>query len=68
MTPHERLAAATPEVRQQVLELQDAMSAPMHPRQIERALCDAGFSRSKARPLVNILKRLPLIAIGAGER
>jgi len=67
MTPHERLAAATPEVRQHVLELLDAMSAPMHPRHIERALCDAGFSRSQARPLVNILKRLPVIAIGAGE-
>lgn len=67
MTPHERLAAALPVVRELVLELLDELSAPMHPREIERALCSAGFTRSKARPVVNVLKHLPVIAIGAGE-
>lgn len=67
MTAQERLAAALPEVRGQVLALLDEISAPMHPRTIERALCEAGFSRSNARPIINALKRLPLIAIGDGS-
>lgn len=64
MTAIERLAAASPEVRAHVLALLDEISAPMHPRTIERALCAAGFSRSKARPIVGALKVLPIIAIG----
>jgi thymidylate synthase ThyX len=68
MTNAERLlAAASPEVRAVALKLLDEISAPMHPREIERALCQNGFTRSKARPIVNVLKRLPLIAIGAGK-
>jgi hypothetical protein len=53
-------------VRQRVLELLDEMSAPMHPREIERALCRAGFTRSEARPIGKVLKHLPVIAIGGG--
>ncbi len=68
MTRAEKLLAeARPEVRAVALKLLDEVSAPMHPRQIERALCDKGFTRSKARPIVNVLKRLPIIAIGGGE-
>lgn len=61
-----RLQGENRVVRQRVLELLDEMSAPMHPREIERALCRAGFTRSQARPIVNALKVLPIIAIGAG--
>ena len=64
MTALEKLDAAPPDVRAAVLELLDELSAPMHPRDIERALCRAGFPRSKARPVVNVLKHLPIIAIG----
>lgn len=64
MTARERLAAAPPEVRAHVLAMLDEISAPLHPRTIERVLCEAGFSRSKARPIVNALKVLPIIAIG----
>jgi hypothetical protein len=67
MTSLEKLKAAWPEVRTAVLELLDELSAPMHPREIERALCRSGMTRSKARPLVNVLKHLPIIAIGAGK-
>lgn len=69
MTRTEKLLAeARPEVRAVALELLDEISAPMRPREIERALChEGGMSRSKARPLVNILKRLPIIAIGGGN-
>ena len=67
MSAMEKLRAATPEVRMAVLEILDEMSAPMHPREIERALCRAGMSRSKARPIVNVLKHLPIVAIGAGQ-
>ena len=67
MTPLDKLRAAPPEVRAAVLELLDEISAPMHPRDIEAALCRSGFTRSKARPIVNALKRLPVIALGSGE-
>jgi len=67
MTVQEQLEAATPEVRAVALALLDSVSAPMHPREIERALCQNGFTRSKARPIVSVLKRLPIIAIGAGR-
>jgi hypothetical protein len=63
----DRLEAEPHRVRQRVLEILDEMSAPMHPRQIERALCRAGFTRSQARPIVNALKHLPIIAIGNGQ-
>lgn len=62
----DKLQGAPHHVRRYVLELLDQMSAPMHPREIERALCRAGFTRAEARPIVNALKRLPIIAIGGG--
>lgn len=62
----DRLQAEPHRVRQRVLELLDQMSAPMHPRDIEIALCSAGFTRSQARPIVMVLKRLTIIAIGSG--
>ena len=66
MTRLNKLRAASPEVRDLALALLDEMSAPMSPREIEAALCRNGFSRSKARPIVNVLKHLPIIAIGDG--
>jgi hypothetical protein len=66
VTAQGKLRAASPEVRDLALALMDDLSAPMHPREIERALCRNGFTRSKARPIVNALKRLPIVAIGAG--
>ena len=65
MTRLEKLQAAPPEVRAAVAELLDEISAPMTAREIEAALCRNGFTRSKARPIVNVLKKLPLVAIGA---
>lgn len=62
----DRLAYETPQVRRRVLELLDDITAPMHPRQIERALCSAGYTRSQARPIVKALKVLPIIAMGVG--
>lgn len=67
MSAVESLAAASHDVRVLALELMDEISAPMHAREIERALCRAGFSRSQARPIVKVLKHLPVIAIGAGK-
>ncbi|WP_395624270.1 hypothetical protein [Sphingomonas daechungensis] len=65
MSALHKLRAASPEVREAALALMDELSAPMDPRSIEKALCRAGFSRSKARPIVMALKRLPIIAIGS---
>lgn len=67
MSALDKLRIASPEVRAAVLALMDELSAPMHPREIEKALCRAGMSRGKARPIVNALKHLPIIAIGAGN-
>lgn len=67
MTRLEKLQASPPEVRAAVLELLDELSAPMSAREIEAALCRNGFKRSNARPVVNVLKRLPLIAIGGSR-
>lgn len=67
MTALEKLREASPEVREAALAMMDELTAPMHPREIERALCRAGFSRSKARPIVKVLKHLPIVAIGAGQ-
>ena len=67
MTALERLRAASPEVREAVLALMDELTAPMHPRQIEKALVRSGMSRGKARPIVNVLKHLPIVAIGDGK-
>jgi len=67
MTALEKLKAAPPEVREATLALMDELSAPMTPREIERALCRAGMSRSRARPIVKVLKHLPIVAIGAAR-
>lgn len=64
MTALDKLRAASPEVRELALSLMDELSSPMDARAIEKALCRAGFSRSKARPVVLALKRLPIVAIG----
>ena len=63
----DRLQAEPHRVRAHVLELLDQMSAPMTARQIEAALIEAGgWSRGERRRIVNALKQLPIIAIGAG--
>lgn len=62
----DRLEAEPFQVRRRVLELLDEMSAPMHPREIERALKRAGFTRKDAMTVTAALKTLPIIAIGAG--
>lgn len=67
LTVGNRLQGENRKTRQRVLELLDEMSAPLHPREIERALCRAGFTRSQARPIVSALKNLPIIAIGGGQ-
>lgn len=67
MTRLEKLQAAPPEVREAVLELLDELSRPMTARELERALQDAGFTRSQAKPVVMVLKHLPIVAIGAGH-
>ena len=66
LTVGNRLQGEPYKVRKRVIELLDEMSAPLHPREIERALCRAGFTRSQARPIVKALKVLPIIAIGGG--
>jgi hypothetical protein len=67
MTAQDKLNAAPPEVRDLALALMDELSAPMHPREIERALYPAGFTRSERRRIIKALKDFPSVAIGAGE-
>lgn len=42
------------------------MTSPLHPSEIEAALFEAGFSRGERRRMTQVLKRLPIIAMGAG--
>ena len=63
----DRLADQPENVRQLVLELLDEMTSPLHPSEIDGALFEAGFSRGERRRMVQVLKRLPIIAIGAGS-
>lgn len=66
-SPVARLEGQPPEVRRLVLELLDEMTSPLHPSEIEAALFEAGFSRGERRRMVQVLKRLPIIAIGGGS-
>lgn len=66
-SPASRLDGQPAHVRELVLELLDAMTTPLHPSEIEAALFEAGFSRGDRRRMVQVLKRLPIIAIGGGQ-
>lgn len=62
-----RLQGENHKTRTRVLELLDEISAPMTARQIEGALMDAGgWTRAERKRIVNALKVLPIVAIGAG--
>lgn len=65
-SPIDCLESQPPEVRNLVLELLDEMTSQLHPSEIEAALFEAGFSRAERRRMVQVLKRLPIIAMGAG--
>lgn len=63
MTAQDRLRAASPDVRNLVLELLDEISAPMAPRELDRAFQDEGFSRAQARKMTLALKHLYVVAL-----
>ena len=65
-SPAAALAEQPPHVRELVLALLDEMTSPLHPSEIEGALFEARFSRTERRRMVQVLKRLPIIAIGSG--
>lgn len=60
----QRLKAAPPEVRELVLALLDEISRPMDRRQIEEALRATDMTRSERRRTAQVLKALPIIAMG----
>ena len=64
-SPTARLKGQPPEVRKLVLEILDNMTSPLHASEIEAALFEAGFSRGERRRMTQVLKRLPIIAMGA---
>lgn len=63
MTAQDRLKAASPEVRNLVLELLDSISSPMAPRELDRAFQDEGFSRAQARKMTLTLKHFYVVAL-----
>ncbi len=69
MTPAklEALNRADPAVRTAALELLDQISRPLAPREIERALRDAGHSKSWSCHIASCLRDLNLIAITPTE-
>lgn len=62
-----RLDEQPSHIRQLVLELLDEMTSPLHPSEIEGALHQAAFSRGERRRMVQVLKRLPIIAMGVSN-
>lgn len=60
----ERLQAESHEVRQCVLEIMDELFQPMLRYEIEDALRPSGLSRSQRRKIAQVLKNIPIIAIG----
>lgn len=63
MSPLQKLRNLPPHVRAPALELLDEISAPLLPRQLDRAFQDAGFPRSEARRLTWALKHLHVVAV-----
>jgi hypothetical protein len=62
----DRLQAEPHKVRQRVLEIMDELSRPMTRAEIEEALRPAGMTRSERRRMAQLLRHLPIIAIGKG--
>ncbi|MFL0412933.1 hypothetical protein [uncultured Sphingomonas sp.] len=63
MSPLEKLRNLPPHVRAPVLELLDQISTPLGPRELDRAIQDAGYSRGEARRVTKVLKTLNVIAV-----
>ncbi len=63
MTPLQKLRALPPHVRAPALEALDEISAPLGPRELDRAFQNVGFSRGDARKFTLALKHLNVIAI-----
>jgi hypothetical protein len=57
------LAALSPALRDQVVQMLDRISRPMGPREIEHALRAAGIPRSQQRALAKALKGFSIVAI-----
>ena len=64
----EPLAGASRAARNEALRLLDEISRPLTVREIERALLQAGHSRSWSATAANALRRLDLIAIVEREQ
>ncbi len=63
LTPQQRLRALPPHVRQPALEILDQLTRPLSPREIDRAIQNEGFTRSEARRVSLVLKRLQVVAL-----
>jgi hypothetical protein len=67
-TVTERLAAMGQEALDGALIALDAMSHPLTPREIERALREHGVPKSRAVLIAASVKRLNIIAVAGPER
>lgn len=63
MTALEKLRDLPAHVRAPALELLDQLTAPLSPRELDRAVQDAGFTRSEARRVTKALKQFEIIAV-----
>lgn len=57
------LIAAPADVRTAALALLDELSAPLEPRQLERALQNGGLTRTQARRAMHALRTVHVIAL-----
>jgi DNA-binding IclR family transcriptional regulator len=62
-SPYQRLRDLPAHVRAPALEILDQLTQPLSPRALDRAIQDEGLSRSEARRITKILKRLQVVAL-----
>lgn len=63
MTGLANLIAAPADVRTAALALLDELSAPLEPRQLERALQAGGLTRTQARRAMHALRSVHVVAL-----
>ncbi len=63
MNAHANLIAAPADVRSAALALLDDLSAPLAPRDLERALQTGGLTRTQARRAMHALRSVHVVAL-----
>ncbi len=61
--PYQKLLDLPPHVRGPALEMLDQLTTPLSPRELDRAIQNQGFTRTQAKAVTLVLKRLQVVAL-----